>query len=66
MVLIRTFSLYIEIRFCAIGKRFKKMEKHFRWHVSNFFSFEFDVPDQPGSPSKVYGYLGEAIIHGQQ
>src|SRR5262245_25987036 len=41
------------------------MMKHFSGHVSDAFSFEFRLPDQPWTSSKVNGNLCQAVVHWQ-
>ena len=41
------------------------MEKHFCGHLAYFFTFEFDLPDQPTPPRKIKRNTSQSIIHRQ-
>src|SRR5690554_765532 len=65
MVLIYALRLDVKIAFSIVAERFKKVHEHFSRHVTNIFSLEINFPHQPGSASKIYRNLCQAIVHWQ-
>ena len=47
MVFIFAMTGNIQIATCCIGEGFKKMKKHFRWHIPHFFPLEMRIPNDP-------------------
>ena len=65
MMFIITLAFDIEVTFRCIGKRFKEMEKHFRWHFADFFTRKFYLPDDPVTAAKINQHFGIGVIHRQ-
>ena len=41
------------------------MEEHLGWHIPNFLSFEFSIPDKPWPSSEINCHLTKTVVHRQ-
>ena len=66
MMLINSLSFNVYVSLSSVCKGFKKVIKHFRWHLTYHFSCKFCFPNQPRSSAKIQSHLSQRIVHGQR
>lgn len=65
MVFVVTGTTNVEIAGRRIGKGLEKMKEEFGGYITDPFTAEFSIPNEPWSPSEIYAYMRQAVVHGQ-
>ena len=53
VVLVLSFGLDVEVDPCRIAEALEEMQEHFSGHLTNAFTMEFSIPDEPWTPAEV-------------